>query len=241
VRRRPGGPDRRDPPRRRGARAIHPGGKANAIVAESRYPRAPGGHVSGACAPAGVGTPASRRTSTARPATRNRRCRDHSDRPRRPNGRSPVVRVDPRGVLDAGQAPLMISVSRTWAPRRHGGYAPAEPACCEVDNGGVSSGTGNVPRSARPRLSTGGAGWPCRGIAGWTRRDRLTPAASRPHHHRADLPATGRDHRCPETGRAHARVPAGRRHRPPRPARSPINTPPNQQTAPRSHSHTPNA
>ena len=73
-------------------------------------------------------------------------------------------------------------------------------------------------------------------------RDRLTTAASRPHHHPADPPATGRDHRCPETGPAH-------RQRSRRnalkdnadPARSPTNTATNRQTATRSHSHAPTA
>ena len=30
----------------------------------------------------------------------------------------------------------LISAPRTWAPRRHGGYAPAGPACCKISNDG---------------------------------------------------------------------------------------------------------
>ena len=73
-------------------------------------------------------------------------------------------------------------------------------------------------------------------------RHRLTPAASDPHHHpaAASRPA-GRDHRCPETGRAHSGVPAGTRHRQRHPTRSPIHKPPTRQTAPCSHSHAPTA
>ena len=70
-----------------------------------------------------------------------------------------------------------------------------------------------------------------------SRRQRLTTAASDPATTQKTTRPPGRNHRCPETGRAHTNAPAGTRHKQRRPARSPINKPPTRQTATRSHPH----